>query len=34
MEGEVHEFRDDAVGAVAVLVRELVGAFRGVKVDA
>ena len=34
MEGEVHEFRDDAVGAVAVLVRELVGALRWVEVGA
>ena len=33
-EGEVHEFRDYAVAAVSVLVRELVGALRVVQVGA
>ena len=32
LEGEVHEFRDDAVAAVPVLVRVLVSASRGIEV--
>ena len=32
--GEVHELRDYAVAAVSVLVRELMGALRGVEVGA